>query len=137
MWKNVTDTNQIIMSGSITRAHTRNTHTHSTAATQSLAGVHLMNTIHHTSVVKYTVGGTTRSMVQSMSPSDLHHQVSQVQHMNTEPFALCPTPPHHQDQSTTHLMFGKNVISDRKQSCTRIFPPSLIPSSFVFIHGNK
>lgn len=87
---------------------------------QSLPGVHLMNTINHTSVVKYTVGGTTRSIVGSISRSDLHHRVLQLQHINIEPQAQallfsaqrCPKI---KAREKKHLMFGKNLIG--KHSC--------------------
>lgn len=73
---------------STTRAHTRNVRAPEPLRPRwSLPGVHLMNTINHTSVVKYTVGGTTRSIVGSISRSDLHHRVSQLQHINIEPQA--------------------------------------------------
>lgn len=60
-----------------TRARTRNVRT-PPRPHWSLPGVHLMNTINHTSVVKYTVGGTMRSIVRSISRSDLHRRVLQL-----------------------------------------------------------
>lgn len=64
---------------------------------------------------------TTRSIVESISRSDLHHQVLQLQHINIEPQAqallfsaqLSPV------NNKKHLMFGKILIG--KHSCIRLW----------------
>lgn len=46
-----------------------------------------MKIINHTTVLQYTFGGTARSILGSISCSDLHHKVLQLKHINVEPQA--------------------------------------------------
>lgn len=105
-----------------------------------------MNTINHTSVVKYTVGGTTRSIVESISRSDLHHRVSQLQHINIEPqaralfFSAQRSPTIKVRATTPHVRAESDREISLHQSLRCIYPFCLIPSSswpFVLPHENK
>lgn len=111
-------------------------------APQSLPGVHLMNTINHTSVVKYTAGGMTGSIVGSISRSDLHHRVLQLQHINIE----------RQTQALLFLAQRSLIIKVQATNAPHVWeksdqesqlhpsPRYLVASShshFVFIHENK
>lgn len=87
------------------------------------------------------MGETTRSIVGSISRSDLHQQVSQVQHINLElQVHAVLFSAQRQSKKTPHVWEESDGEAQLHRPLPGIYPFCLIPSlcsPFVFIHENK